>query len=381
MEPHGLRSDLRESRDLTLELVADLDAEGWLGPCLPIVNPPLWEVGHVAWFTERWVLREACGRAALFPDLDETWNSAVLAHDDRWRTALPDAATTTEYLARVHALVDEVLAAGCDDALRYFAQLALFHEDMHNEAFAYTRQTLGHAATPTLRARRLAARRSADGAAGDEPFAGGPCAIGSPRDADFVFDNEKWRHEVELAPFAIARRPVTDGDFAAFVDDRGYRDERLWSAGGWAWRTRCEVEQPAYWRRADGGWERRVFDRWVPLDAGAPVLHVSAFEAEAFCAWAGRRLPSEFELEHAARSGRVAGLDTAGWCWTASAFEPYPGFAPDPYREYSEPWFGSHRVLRGGAWVTERRLCRPAYRNFYTPDRRDVWAGVRTCAR
>jgi len=179
-----------------------------------------------------------------------------------------------------------------------------------------------------------------------------------------------------------------------------------------------------YWRRADGGWERRDFDRWVPLEMNHPVLHVSWYEAEAWCAWAGRRLPSEAEWEMAAASDRAEGpkrrfpwgeanptsacanlegaagglLDVAAlpdgdsawgcrqmlgnvWEWTASDFGPYPGFVPDAYRDYSEPWFRTHKVLRGGAWTTRARLLRNTWRNFYTPDRRDVWAGFRTCAR
>jgi iron(II)-dependent oxidoreductase len=227
-----------------------------------------------------------------------------------------------------------------------------------------------------------------------------------------------------LAPFRIARAPVTAEQFAAFVEDGGYAREDLWSSAGWRWRQEEGATHPVYWRPVPGGWERRDFDRWVALEPHHPVLHVSAYEAEAWCAWADRRLPTEAEWEMAAASepggrGRrrfpwgeatptparanlegLAGgvLDVAAlpegdsawgcrqmlgnvWEWTASDFRPYPGFVPDAYRDYSEPWFGTHRVLRGGCWRTRARLLRNTWRNFYTPDRRDVWAGFRTCAR
>jgi iron(II)-dependent oxidoreductase len=257
---------------------------------------------------------------------------------------------------------------------------------------------------------------------GDVEIAGGTYLLGALPQEPFVFDNEKWAHAVEVAPFRIARAAVSQGELAAFVEEGGYRRRELWSAEGWQWRQREAVEGPLYWRREGPAWLRRDFDRWVPLEPHRPVIHVSAHEAEAYCAWAGRRLPSEPEWEAAAAGagerrrhfpwgqtppgaehanldglrlgcvdvGALAAGDTPEGCrqllgnvweWTASAFAPFPGFTPDPYQEYSAPWFGDHRVLRGGAWPTRARLLRNTWRNFYKPERRDVWAGFRTCAR
>jgi len=232
--------------------------------------------------------------------------------------------------------------------------------------------------------------------------------IGSQANNGFIFDNEKWAHRVDVAPYRIARAATMQQEFARFVEDSGYSRRELWSADGWAWREREHAQHPVYWRRdPERGWMRRHFDRWVPLEAHLPVANICWYEADAYCRWAGKRLPAESEWEIAATG--VEGIPAANldwkaggtcdvsshpegdsihgcrqmignvWEWTSSDFLPYPGFSEDPYKEYSSPWFGSHKALRGGAWSTRSRLIRRAYRNFYTPDRRDIWAGFRTC--
>jgi len=418
---------LTEARARTLELVADLTDSELRGPLLDIVNPPLWEIGHVAWFQEKWALRHWGKRAPLQKEGDVLYDSAAVAHDTRWELPLPSRAETLRFMQSV---LDDV----CEQLTRdepgpggtYFHLLALFHETMHAEALAYTRQT--HA----YRAPRIPGGRSGPDAApwpGDVDVTGGTFLLGAAPDTSFVFDNEKWAHPVDVPPFAIARAPVTNAEFRGFVEDRGYRRPELWTADGWSWRESAGDEHPVYWLRDGTGWLRRVFDQWAPLEPHLPVIHVNAFEAEAYCLWAGRRLPTEAEWELAASAeptaeGRHLGgrrrrfswgdaaptpdranLDwralgvipvnalPAGdsafgcrqmignvWEWTATAFAPYPGFVADPYKEYSEPWFYDHRVLRGGCWATRSDLIRNTWRNFYQPHRRDVWAGFRTCA-
>ncbi|MBX3500347.1 MAG: SUMF1/EgtB/PvdO family nonheme iron enzyme [Alphaproteobacteria bacterium] len=422
-----LVAQLRESRRRTRLLTEDLASDELMGPRLDIVNPVLWEIGHVAWFHEYWTLRHAHGRAPLIERADRLWDSSNVPHATRWQLDLPDRAGTYAYLADVLARQEDLLGGNVDAARRYFYELAIRHEDMHVEALTYTRQTLGFAPPQGL---GEATRPSAGALEGDVAVPGGTWRLGSSAADGFVFDNEKWAHAVTLAPFRIARAPVTNAQFAAFVEAGGYGAREFWSEAGWTWRERRDVQRPVYWQaRRDGVWSMRRYRALEEIAPHAPVVFVSYFEAEAWCRWAGRRLPSEAEWEAAAiglpasdggtlsdtrrrwpwgdapPSPARANLDFAYdgpvdvaacaegdsafgcrqmignvWQWTASDFLPFAGFAADPYKDYSQPWFGTRKVLRGGCWATSARIARPAYRNFFTPDRTDVFAGFRTCA-
>jgi iron(II)-dependent oxidoreductase len=364
-EGEKLADALRDARARTLALYGHLDLAGLRVPCIPIVNPPVWELGHVAWFQEIWCQRfsrAAAGpvRDSILPRADEIFDSSRVPHDTRWHLDLPTVPGVYAYMANTLERTLEALSRTGPGGDRYFFELALLHEDMHGEALLMTLQTLG---LPAPKLPRLAPAR-VPAALRDVAFAGGRFAMGSePGCGRFVFDNEKRRHEVEVAPFSIASRVVTQGEYADFVSDRG-------------------AAFPEHWRRAAGAWQVRWFDQWFPLDREAPMMCVSQEQAEAYCRWAGRRLPTEAEWEFAATAGHPAmhGMIGGVWEWTASAFDPYPEFSPDPYKDYSEPWFGTHRVMRGGSFFTQPRLVHPRFRNFYRPERADVFAGFRTCA-
>ncbi len=410
-----LSQQLRDARQRTRLLSRDLEGPQLFGPKLAIVNPVLWELGHVAWFQERWCLRLRADESlseSILDGADALYDSATVAHDTRWDLPLPDLSATLEFQDRVlEGVLGRLERERDNEWFLYFVQLALFHEDMHAEAFHYTRQTLGYADPLD---RDNAGKGALDG---DVELPGGEFLLGAARNSGFHFDNEKWSHRVELEPFRIARAPVTNSQFLEFVRDGGYGRRDLWSLEGWSWKDRAGG--PRYWIERDGEWRERRFDEEVRLDGDLPVMHVNWLEANAYCRYAGRRLPSEAEWEIAASfsgesgkrrypwgdmaddrvranlngSGRApvgsfeAGDSFGGcrqmlgnvWEWTSSTFAPYPGFVCDPYREYSEPWFGTHRVLRGGSFTTPARLISNTWRNFYTPDRGDIFAGFRTC--
>ena len=377
LDKHQLHDALLNARQYTNAWLDDLPDASWTVPVLPTINPPLWEWGHVAWFQERWCLRwrgaDAPPAASLLADADRWYDSSRVAHASRWTFDLPDREATRRFAAAVLDATLEALSRSpdSDDALYNF-RLALYHEEMHAEALAYLRQTLA-LRTPTLRRADLELP-----APSDVTIEGGEFALGAPRGPGFVFDNEKWAHAVTLQPFAIAARPVTETEFAAFVDDGGYERPQFWSVPARAWLAASGAAQPCAWRHDRGSWHRRAFDRWLPISPSAPVVHVNAFEAEAYCAWAGRRLPTEAEWECAAIAGAVrpAGV----WEWTATMFAPYAGFAADRYADYSVPWFQTHRVMRGASAFTPPRLWHPRFRNYYVPERGDVFVGLRTCA-
>ncbi|MBI2752748.1 MAG: ergothioneine biosynthesis protein EgtB [Betaproteobacteria bacterium] len=424
MEPAALIGELRAAREHTRAVADGLGGAREYGPLLAIVNPPRWELGHVGWFQEYWCLRRSAPGLyapersdSILPNADGIYNSATVPHDTRWTLPLPAFDDTLRYRDAVLARVMDGLATRCDPDDAYFAQLAVRHEDMHSEAFHYTRQTLGYEAP------KLAARTHPAGerVTGDAEIAGGAFPLGALAGDEFVFDNEKWSHPVVVPPFRMARTAVSNGEFAAFVEADGHRRAEFWSGEGWSWVQDSGRTGPVYWKKIDGEWHLRRFDEWLRLPPDEPVVHVCWHEASAYCRFARRRLPSELEWEFAALwnpasdrkqrypwgdepwSAERANLEDASpasvhayprgdspagvrqmignaWEWTSTPFLPYPGYLRDPYKEYSEPWFGTHKVLRGGAFATSARIGRGTYRNFFTADRADVFAGFRTCA-
>ncbi len=418
---------LSDARRIELELLEGIPDSRMLGEKNYFLEPPIWEMGHVGWFQEYWILRHLDGEHTIFPGSDGIYDSFNVSYKLRWDHAYPSRGETYNYIMEVlNRCVGrlESRAPTRDDV--YFYRLAAFHEDMHAENLALILQTLGYARP------KLSVVDPACGVPIGDPqyqprdvaIPGGIFLLGASPEEPFVFDNEKWAHPVEIKPFRISSTAVTNAEFAAFVEDGGYRRREAWSRRGWDWRRRQEATQPLFWLRGtDGRWCERRFDHIVALEPWHPVVHVNWYEAEAYCRWANRRLPTEAEWEMAAcaapdggakrrfpwgddpptpdranldfRAGgtldvrALAAGDSAFGCrqmignvweWVEDTLQPYPGFVCDPYKEYSEPYFGQKKVLKGGGWATRARLIRSSWRNFYMRHRRNVFAGFRTCA-
>ncbi|MDO9198195.1 selenoneine synthase SenA [Rhodoferax sp.] len=392
---------LMDARNHSLHLLSQyeqsLGADWPLVPMLPELNPPLWELGHVGWFQEWWIgrnLQRQLGRrcdpaatrlASIEPQADRWWNSSEVAHDSRWALDLPDMARIKTYLLDTLESTLELLekAPDEDDAL-YFYRLALFHEDMHGEALIYMAQTLGlplslnmPGAAPVREPLLVPAMRWQLG-----------IGEGGAEHSGFTFDNERPMHEVQVPEFEIDAQVVSWAQFVEFVDDGGYDRPELWQPQGWQWLQDKAAGEgrrgPRYVEQigvASGAVMQTRFGTARRMLGGQPVMHVTWWEADAWCRWAGRRLPAEVEWEAAAHHAARRGFRWGDvWEWTGTTFRPYPGFSADPYRDYSEPWFGTHKVLRGASFATRARMKNPKYRNFFLPGRDDIFAGFRSCS-
>ncbi len=393
--PELLAQALLDSRRDTLTTFAAYEAAlpALQVPLREELNPPLWELGHIAWFQGHWLARnphrmagtaadpEAPRRVPHLPGADALYNSSQVPHATRWQLPLPDARATCKELQReLEESLGLLAQTGrdgqpADDDALYFFRLALLHEDMHHEAALYMAQSLGIA----IEDDRWQAR----------PLPPPPAALALPAarftlgravGPGFAFDNELGAHAVALDAVTIDAQVLRWAEFLPFIEDGGYTDPRCWSPAGQAWLATHGARAPRYLRREGRTWLQWRDGHWQALDVATTACHLTHYEAQAWCRWARRRLPTEAEWEHAAVS-RVQDFHWGEvWEWTASAFAPYPGFQPHPYRDYSAPWFDGRPVLRGASFMTQPRLHHPRYRNFFLPHRNDLAAGFRSCA-
>lgn len=366
-----LAAALMDARRRTLHLLDAYVAS--LGPELAIpystqLNPPRWEAGHVAWFYDVWIARNPQRHLGLYADpdcarpegrmkdADSLYNSSLVRHTTRWELPLPDLAGTRAYLeeslAETLVLLAQDAAAGRD---LYFYRLSLFHEDMHAEAGTYMAQALDIPLPAHLRPWE---RPLPEAVEIEIPARTWRLGYEGP---DFAFDNELPAHDVALDACRIDSVPVSWRRFVPAIE-----------AGA--------VGMPRYLRRERGEWQARRFGAWEPLNLDAAAVHITWDEARAWCAWAGRRLPTEAEWECAVLSAPTFAWGDV-WEWTASRFAPFAGFVAHPYRDYSRFGFEEHRyVLKGASRATDPRMAHPKYRNYFTPERNDIHTGFRSCA-
>ncbi|MCE9593601.1 MAG: ergothioneine biosynthesis protein EgtB [Planctomycetes bacterium] len=402
-------------RRLTETICAPLAIEDHAVQTMEDVSPPKWHLAHTTWFFETFLLaRFVAGYRPFDPGFAYLFNSYYEAIGPRTERAARGTLSrpTLDEVRRYRAAVDEGVVRLLDspaserDDLRDVLELGLHHEQQHQELLLTDIQHLlaSHPSRPAYRARRADLPRREARPARWVEFEGGLIETGFSG-AGFAFDNESPRHRVWLEPFALADRLVTNGEFQEFVDDGGYRRPELWLSDGWDAVRRLEWQAPLYWERLDGAWHETTLYGRGALELALPVVHVGHFEADAFARWRGARLPTEFEWEHAAErtdvertraranlfdgsevhvraasdDGRIAQLFGDAWEWTASAYLPYPGFRPlaGALGEYNAKFMSGQLVLRGGSFATPRDHVRASYRNFFRPEKRWQFTGLR----
>ena len=428
LSPGEVAALLQDARERTLLLVSPVPEDELMNQHNRLMSPVVWDLGHIAHFEELWLIRNLEG-PVRFGEMPGMFNPFENPRSVRGQLALPRLADTLDHMACARRMVLDRLVSGDTGAADprlleggYVYHMVAQHEYQHNETILQALQLKDDGAR--YRAPRAivppAGRPVAADADGMVRFPGGRVEIGTD-DRSAAYDNERPRHAVEIAPFRIGAWAVTNGEYARFIADGGYRTTSLWSDAGWKHREEADLTAPQFWEQRDGQWWTRSMDAETPVDPDRPVCHVCWYEAEAYCRWAGVRLPTEQEWEAAASWDPATGskrafpwgdeppgpldanLDQLGfqaaqtgayprnlspigaygmigdvWEWTASDFAPWPGYETFPYPEYSEVFFGpDYKVLRGGSWATRPGAIRNTFRNWDYPIRRQIFSGFR----
>jgi ergothioneine biosynthesis protein EgtB len=415
-----LRTRFHQIRDFTNSLCADLEPEDCVVQSMPDVSPTKWHLAHTTWFFETFILKKfVSGYRAEIPEYAYLFNSYYNAAGDMHRRDLrglisrPTVSEAQRYRESIDSHMDDLLSNADEkllDEIEPLLVLGVHHEQQHQEllitdikhVFAQNplypvfRQRNGDVA-----AKKITPIRFTD-------FEETVTATGHDGNG-FAYDNEGPRHQALVPAFSLATRPVTNGEFIAFIEDNGYSRPEFWLSLGWMTVNEQRWNAPLYWTKRDGAWWNFTLSGLRRVDQPEPVTHVSYFEADAYANWAGMRLPTEFEWERAALSCPIEGnfvetelfhpvavasavsADKPGkdqrlhqmfgdvWEWTRSAYSPYPGYRAEPgaLGEYNGKFMCNQYVLRGGSCATSRSHIRRTYRNFFQPEKRWQFTGIR----
>lgn len=402
MRDESLATSFARVRARSLHLASVLSAEDCCAQSMPDASPIKWHLAHITWFFETFILepREQ-GFAPFHPAFRVLFNSyynGVGAKHPRPRRGLltrPSLDEVKAYRHDVDRRIAALLSGAIDAELAALIELGLQHEQQHQELMLTDVKHL--LAQNPLYPAYAADPLGASAAAPDLEwiaFEGGLAEIGHGGKG-FCFDNELPRHRTYIAPFALASRLVTNGEYRAFIEAGGYRDANLWLAEGWDKVCAGEITEPLYWIEQDDGWHEFTLHGVQPLDPARPVTHISMYEADAYARWCGARLPTEAEWEFAARQASVKGMAShhplaaigeglqqmfgTCWQWTSSSYAPYPGYAPAPgaIGEYNGKFMVNQYVLRGSSCATPEGHTRASYRNFFPSGARWQFTGIR----
>jgi len=412
-----LLARFHQIRNFTNTLCSGLEPEDCVVQSMPDVSPTKWHLAHTTWFFETFILKKFVpGYRAEIPEYAYLFNSYYNAAGDMHRRDLrglisrPTVIGAQRYRASVDSHIDDLLSGADEkllDKIEPILVLGIHHEQQHQELLitdikhVFAQNPL----YPVFRGGDAALRRPDSGARRPYQFVDfeeTTIAIGHNGD-EFAYDNEGPRHQALVAAFSLASRPVTNGEYIEFIEDGGYTRTEFWLSLGWMTVNEQRWQAPLYWTKRDGVWWNFTLSGFRPVDESEPVTHVSYFEADAYANWAGGRLPTEFEWERAALDCPVEGnfvegetfhpraLSTPGhdmrlhqmfgdvWEWTRSAYSPYPGYraAPGALGEYNGKFMCNQYVLRGGSCATSRSHIRHTYRNFFQPEKRWQFTGIR----
>jgi ergothioneine biosynthesis protein EgtB len=371
-----------EVRKRTEQICAPLQTEDYVVQPVVDVSPPKWHIGHTTWFFETFILKENFpGYKEFDPDYNYVFNSyyetvgARVIRTDRGNLSRPTVEDIYKYRKYVDEAMSKFLSKEHPKELQEIIKLGLNHEEQHQELLLTDiKYILGH--NPLF----PAYKKDQPSIAGLHPsrefifIENGIYQIGY-KGNDFCFDNELGRHKVYLQDYSIAKQLITNGEYLAFMQANGYTDFRYWHAEGWDWVKTNEVKSPMYWHYLNGNWYHYSMQGLIPVDLNDTLNHISFYEASAYAAWKGMRLPTEFEWEVAAPQLEYG----SRWEWTESAYLPYPGFtkAPGAIGEYNGKFMVNQKVLRGASEITSPGHSRITYRNFFHPHLRWQYTGIR----
>lgn len=421
--------DYRRVRSLTLRLCEPLQTEDFIVQSMSDASPVRWHLAHTTWFFDTFILAgDVPSASRQYRYLFNSYYNAVgeqFPRAARGQLSRPTVAEVIGYRQEIDTAVEELLSRGIDDQLQTLMAIGLNHEQQHQELIltdlkhAFSINPL-HPRYHDENVRLSEAPAAETDAMGYMEFEGGMTEIGGCERDRFCFDNELGRHAVYLRPYRLADRLVSNADYIEFIADGGYSRSELWLSEGWAWRQQQGLGGPIYWRDGEGRSVRESADLdhlqeftlcgLQPLTKSRPLCHISYFEADAYARWAGARLPSEAEWEHAAvhwpeetvasasgafcdvlmdrgeaihplsaHDSRSSGLLGNAWQWTSSSYGPYPGFriAPGAVGEYNGKFMCNQYVLRGGSVATSSDHIRATYRNFFPTHARWQFTGIR----